>query len=169
MKKALKIALAVAIPVGCLVAGFCLGSGGLSGMMPPVDPILPQDTAAYGPQERAALEASEAFWTAMEAADEAGMRAVADPGCTFVHIGMTCKLDEEIGFYTGGIFQPTKLDFHGKSVELFGDTAIVITDCNYALQLGGMSTEHHFAVTEVYTLQEGQWKLIQFSFTALSA
>lgn len=38
------------------------------------------------------LEASKKFWTAMEQADEEGMRAVADPDCTFVHIGITCKI-----------------------------------------------------------------------------
>lgn len=28
-------------------------------------------------------------------------------------------------------------------------------------------TTHHFAVTEVYTLIDNQWKLVQFTFTAL--
>lgn len=155
-----------------VVAAFIGGwaaSGAIGGMMPPVNPILDQDPAKYGADELAVLDASEKFWTAMEAADEAGMRAACDPNCTFVHIGMTCKLDQEIRFYTDGIFQPTKLEFHGKSVEIFGDTAVVITDCNYALRLGGMSTEHHFAVTEVLTRQENGWKLVQFSFTALSS
>ncbi len=169
MKKLWKIVLGVAVPVGCLVGGFWLGSGGLSAMMPPVNPLLAQDASAYGEAELAVLDASKAFWKAMEAADENGMRAVADPDCTFVHMGMTCGLDDEIRCYTSGMFNPTKLDFHGKNVKLFGDTAVVITDCNYALLLGGMTTEHHFAVTEVFTLQEGQWKLIQFTFTALSS
>lgn len=30
----------------------------------------------------------------------------ADPGCTFVHIGMTCGLDDEIACYTSGLFVP---------------------------------------------------------------
>lgn len=139
-----------------VVAAFIGGwaaSGAIGGLMPPVNPILEQDPAAYGDDERAVLNASEKFWTAMEAADEAGMRAGCDPNCTFVHIGMTCKLDQEIRFYTDGIFRPTKLDFHGKSVEIFGDTAVVITDCDYSLLLGGMATTHHFAVTEVYARQ----------------
>lgn len=59
----------------------------------------------------------------MEQADEAGMRAIADENCTFVHIGMTCELDEEIGYYTSGAFQPTSIVFHGRTVKIFGDTA----------------------------------------------
>ena len=46
------------------------------------------------------LEVSKAFWTAMEAADEAGMRKYADKDCMFTHIGITAGLDKEIEFYT---------------------------------------------------------------------
>jgi hypothetical protein len=52
-------------------------------------------------------------------------------------------------------------------VKEFGDAAIVITDCDYGLLLDGAPTTHHFAVTEVYQKQGEEWKLIQFTFTAL--
>ena len=146
-----------------------LVTGGWSSFMPPIQAALPQDPAGYGEEERQVLDASQRFWTAMKRSDEAGMRDVADPDCTFVHIGMTCKLDEEIRAYTSGMFQPTEILFHGQSVERYDDTAIVLTDCDYSLKLGGVSTMHHFAVTEVYVERDGQWKLIQFSFTALSS
>ena len=38
------------------------------------------------------IETSKCFWDAMEHADEAGMRAIANPACTFVHIGITAPL-----------------------------------------------------------------------------
>jgi hypothetical protein len=50
-----------------------------------------------------------------------------------------------------------------QEVKSFGDTEIVITDCNYGLLLDEKPTTHHFAVTEVYKNS----KLIQFTFTAL--
>ena len=103
----------------------------------------------------------------MEHADEAGMRAIADPNCNFVHIGITCKLDKEIEFYTSGAFQPTQIVFHDKKVDVFGRTAVVLTDCDYSLLLNGEETTHHFAVTEVYMQTEHGWKLITFTFTAL--
>ena len=112
-------------------------------------------------------EISKQFWGAMEAADEASMRAITDPECNFVHIGITCKLDQEIGFYTSGAFQPTEIKFNDQKVDIFGDTAVVITDCNYGLLLNGAPTTHHFAVTEVYAKQHDAWKLVTFSFTAL--
>ncbi len=113
------------------------------------------------------LETSRRFWDAMERADEEGMRALADPRCCFVHIGITAGLDQEIEFYTSGAFKPTDITFHSQDAHLFGDTAVAITDCDYSLLLDGNETTHHFAVTEVYTQREDGWKLVQFSFTAL--
>lgn len=113
------------------------------------------------------ISVSDKFWKAMESADEAGMRAYAAPDCTFVHIGVTCELEKEIEFYTKGLFKPTELVFHSKKAKVYGDTAVVITDCDYGLLLGGKPTTHHFAVTEVYSKMNEEWKLVQFSFTAL--
>lgn len=117
--------------------------------------------------EEKILEVSRKFWDAMEHADESGMRALADENCNFVHIGITCKLDKEIEFYTSGAFQPTEIRFNSRKADIFGDTAVVITDCNYTLLLDGKETTHHFAVTEVYTKGCDDWKLVTFSFTAL--
>lgn len=113
------------------------------------------------------IKLSQQFWSAMEHADEAGMRAIAAPGCMFVHIGMTCGLDPEIGAYTSGAFKPTEIKFNSQKANIYGDTGVVITDCNYGLLLGGKPTTHHFAVTEVFSKLNGDWKLVQFSFTAL--
>lgn len=113
------------------------------------------------------LVISQKFWQAMERADEAGMRESADPNCCFVHIGVTCGLDDEVRCYTSGLFKPTEIEFNSQCVQTFGSTAVVITDCNYGLLLDGQPTTHHFAVTEVYVQMENKWKLVQFSFTAL--
>ena len=117
--------------------------------------------------EKKVLETSRKFWDVMEHADEAGMKAIVDPACQFVHIGITAGLELEIDFYTSGAFKPTEVKFNDQKVNLFGDTAIVLTDCNYTLLLNEQETTHHFMVTEVYVLRDQEWKLIQFSFTAL--
>ena len=168
-KKKFIISLICSIVITGVVVGLIVwvATGGYSAFMPPITATLPQDESQYGEQGKAVLTVSKNFWTAMENADEAGMRENADEKCIFVHIGMTCNLDDEIYAYTSGAFKPTKIEFHGKNVNVFNDTAIVITDCDYSLKLGGMPTTHHFAVTEAYTLIDGQWKLVQFSFTAL--
>ena len=116
--------------------------------------------------EKQVLEVSHKFWNSMENADEKGMRLCAKEECQFVHIGITCDLDKEIEFYTKGIFKPTSITFHNQNVSIFNHTAIILTDCDYALLLNGKETSHHFVVTEVFILED-VWKLVQFSFTAL--
>ena len=113
------------------------------------------------------LETSRRFCAATESSDVEAMRAIAAPECKFVHIGITCDLDREIRFYEDGVFQPTIVDFHGQDVTVHGPTAVVISDVDYSLLLDGRDTTHHFAVTEVYVADGGQWRLLQFSFTAL--
>lgn len=167
-KKVLVGAAAVLAVLVAFVGGWVVGGMSMP-FMSPIVATLPQDESSYGTDERAALDASAAFWAAMEASDEAGMRAAADPGCTFVHIGMTCGLDDEIAAYTSGMFAPKSVDVHGRSVDVYGDTAVVITDCDYALNIGSFSTSHHFAVSETYAREAGEWKLVQFSFTALTS
>ena len=65
------------------------------------------------------------------------------------------------------VFQPTEIILHGQEARLFGDVAIVISDVDYGLLLGGQPTTHHFTTTEVFQKQGDVWKLIQFTFTAL--
>jgi ketosteroid isomerase-like protein len=114
-----------------------------------------------------AIEVSKKFWKALEAADAGTMRSLCDPNCYFVHIGGNCDLDREMQAFTDGVFQPTEIVLNQQDASVFGDTAIVITDCDYGLLLDGKPTTHHFAVTEVYQKQEEGLKLIQFTFTAL--
>lgn len=76
-------------------------------------------------------------------------------------------MDKEIAFYTSGAFQPTDITFHSQKAEVFGNTGVVLTDCDYSLLLDGKETTHHFMVTEVYAQKVDSWKLVTFSFTAL--
>ena len=113
------------------------------------------------------LKQSQVFWNGLEKADTAAMRSVCDGRCFFVHIGGNCDLDKEMEAFDKKIFQPTEITLHGQEVRLFGDAAIVISDVDYGLLLGGQPTTHHFTTTEVFQKQGDVWKLIQFTFTAL--
>ena len=71
-----------------------------------------------------ALAQSKVFWSALEKADVSGMQAVADPKCMFVHIGVTCGMEEEMRCFTDKIFIPTKVVLDSQQAQVFGDTAI---------------------------------------------
>ena len=113
------------------------------------------------------LEQSKRFWTGLEKADTTVMREICDPDCYFVHIGSNCDLDEEMRAFEDKVFQPTEIKINKQDAKAFGDTVIVISDVNYGLLLDGKPTTHHFATTEVFQKKNEDWKLIQFTFTAL--
>ena len=113
------------------------------------------------------LNQSRTFWNGLEKTDTATMRSVCDEKCFFVHIGGNCDLDEEMAAFDNKVFQPTEIVLHSQEARLFGDTAIVISDVDYGLLLGGQPTTHHFTTTEVFQCQGETWKMIQFTFTAL--
>ena len=114
-----------------------------------------------------AIKQSRLFWDAMEKSDTDTMRSICDPGCFFVHIGGNADLDKEMEGFEKKILQPTEITIHGQEVKTFGDTAVVISDVDYGLLLGGKPTTHHFTTTEVFKKQNEEWKMIQFTFTAL--
>ena len=117
--------------------------------------------------EEKIIASSKEFWAALEKADAAGMQAFCDPTCFFVHIGGNCDLDREMEAFEKIIFQPTEIVIHSQEVHGFGDVQICLTDVDYGLLLGGNPTTHHFMVTEVWQKQGEEFKLIQFTFTAL--
>ena len=93
------------------------------------------------------LKQSQVFWKGLEQADTAAMRSVCDDKCIFVHIGGNCDLDREMDAFEKKVFQPTEIILHGQEARLFGDAAIVISDVDYGLLLGGQPTTHHFTTT----------------------
>lgn len=117
--------------------------------------------------KESAIEQSKKYWAALEKSNVDVMRSIADPSCYFVHIGGNCDLDKEMAAFTNKVFCPTEIKLNNQTASVHDNVAVVITDCDYGLLLDGKPTTHHFAVTEVYINRSNEWKLIQFSFTAL--
>mgnify|MGYP000461892698 CR=1 FL=1 len=114
------------------------------------------------------LDISRQFWEAMEHADEWGCEPVLILTATLSILASPANWDKgKSNFTPVGPFNLRILPSTVQKAELFGDTGVVLTDCDYSLLLDGKETTHHFMVTEVYTQDEKRWKLVTFSFTAL--
>lgn len=113
------------------------------------------------------LAVSRRFWKAIESSDTDVMESIADPEMMFVHIGGNASLEKEMDMFRNKVFQPTEIVLHGQQANVFGDTAVVLSDVDYGLLLDNKPTTHHFTTTEVFQKQNDAWKLIQFTFTAL--
>ena len=67
---------------------------------------------------------------------------------------------------SGGIHYK-KADIHEVSVNIIGNTAILLNRITLLAVVGGNEVTNPFMVTEVYVKENGGWKLGSFSFTRL--
>jgi hypothetical protein len=59
----------------------------------------------------------------------------------------------------------TRRRVYSAAVNLFGDTAILLTDIDLIAVVGGNEVVNPFMVTEVYLKQNGTWKMGSLSFS----
>jgi len=60
-----------------------------------------------------------------------------------------------------------KAEVYGASVNIFGNTAILLNDIDLQAVVGGNEVVHSFMVTEVYLKENGQWKMGSLTFSQL--
>lgn len=85
----------------------------------------------------------------------------------FVHMGGNMTKEQELGVIKGGMIQYRKADIHEVSVNIIGETAILLNKITLLAVVGGNEVTNPFTVTEVYVKEKGDWKLASLSFTKL--
>ncbi|CAM4025938.1 nuclear transport factor 2 family protein [Lederbergia lenta] len=85
----------------------------------------------------------------------------------FVHMGATFSKNEELDVLKSGSILYKNADIQETSVQIIGSTAILLNKIRLVAVVGGNEVTNPFVVTEVYVLQEDQWKLGSMSFTKL--
>src|SRR5512139_3071371 len=85
----------------------------------------------------------------------------------FVHMGGSWGKEREIDIIKSGGIHYKKADIHEVSVNIIGETAILLNRITLLAVVGGNEVINPFMVTEVYVQQEGGWKLASLSFTRL--
>ena len=86
----------------------------------------------------------------------------------FVHMGGAWGKDREIEIIKSGGIHYKKADIHEVSVEIIGNTAILMNRITLLAVVGGNEVTNPFMVTEVYIKQgKNSWKLGSLSFTKL--
>ncbi len=85
----------------------------------------------------------------------------------FVHMGGSWGKEQEVNIIEGGMIHYKKADIHEVSVNIIGETAILLNRITLLAVVGGNEVTNPFQVTEVYVKQNGAWKLGSLSFTKL--
>ena len=113
------------------------------------------------------LALSRDKWQWMADKDADRLAELFHPQAKFVHMGGTWGKDREVEIIRSGGIHYKQADVHETSVDLIDDTAIVLSNITLLAVVGGNEVTNPFEVTEVYKYLDGEWKLLNLSFTRL--
>ena len=85
----------------------------------------------------------------------------------FVHMGGSWGKEQELDIIKSGGIWYKQADVHEVSVNMIGNTAILLNRIDLLAEVGGNEVTNPFEVTEVYVKQDDGWKLGSLSFTKL--
>jgi hypothetical protein len=121
--------------------------------------------AAPTKDEQAVLDLSKAKWGWMAEKDLAKLDALFDERAMFVHMSGKWGKATELDVIKSGRIWYKKAETYSAVVNLFGDTAILLTEIELVAVVGGNEVVNPFMVTEVYIKEDATWKMGSLSFS----
>jgi hypothetical protein len=85
----------------------------------------------------------------------------------FVHMSGSWGTDRELEIIESGSIWYKNTDVHQVVVETFGDTVILWNRITLEAEVRGNVVSNEFTVTEVYQNQEGDWSLLDLTFSSV--
>ncbi|MNY57327.1 hypothetical protein D3C86_1935150 [compost metagenome] len=85
----------------------------------------------------------------------------------FVHMGGSWGKQREMDVIKSGGIWYKKADIHDVSVNVIGNTAVLLNRITLLAVVGGNEVTNPFMVTEVYKKENNNWQLASMSFTKL--
>lgn len=82
----------------------------------------------------------------------------------FVHMGGSWGKEREVEVIRSGGIHYKNAEIHDVSVDVMGNTAILLNRITLLAVVGGNEVTNPFVVTEVYKKENGNWKLANMSF-----
>ena len=86
----------------------------------------------------------------------------------FVHMGGSWGKDREIEVIRGGGIWYKKAEVYSASVNIIGNTAILLNDIDLLAVVGGNEVTNPFMVTEVYIKEGNKWTMGSLTFSRLT-
>lgn len=86
----------------------------------------------------------------------------------FVHMGGSWGKTQEIEVIKSGRIWYKKANVYSVSVNIIGNTAILLNDIDLVAVVGGNEVTNPFMVTEVYIQEAGKWKMGSLTFSRLT-
>ena len=113
------------------------------------------------------LQLSKAKWRWMADKQVDSLGTLFDEKAVFVHMGGSWGKDQELNVIKSGNIWYKKAEVYGASVNVVGNTAILLNDIDLVAVVGGNEVVNPFMVTEVYINQNGKWTMGSLTFSRL--
>ncbi len=129
---------------------------------------LPNSTArSTTKEEQEILDISKTKWGWMSDKNVEALNGLFNEKCVFVHMGGSWGKSQELNVIKSGGIWYKKAEVYSASVNIFGNTAILLNDIDLLAVVGGNEVTHAFMVTEVYLKENGKWKMGSLTFSTL--
>jgi len=116
-------------------------------------------------QEIINLSKQKWLWMADKNVDS--LSQLFDDKSMFVHMGGSWGKIQELNTIKSGMIWYKKAEVYSASVNMFGNTAILLNDIDLVAVVGGNEVTNPFMVTEVYLKENGKWKMGSLTFSHL--
>ena len=122
-------------------------------------------TLSNTPEQQEIINRSKQKWLWMADKNADSLDALFDAKAVFVHMGGSWGKDPELKVIKSGGIWYKKADIHSVSVNIIGNTAILLNNITLLAVVGGNEVTNPFIVTEVYIRKSNKWMLGSLSFT----
>ncbi|EDM37953.1 hypothetical protein PBAL39_16049 [Pedobacter sp. BAL39] len=133
-----------------------------SAQTPKANPTTPTKT------EQQVLDLSRKKWLWMSDKNVDSLSLLFDAKAMFVHMGGSWGTERELNVIKSGGIHYKTAEVYSASVNIIGNTAILLNDIDLIALVGGNEVVNPFMVTEVYVNENGKWKMGSLTFSKLS-
>ena len=132
---------------------------------PPTETI--KTAATHTPEQQAVIDLSNMKWDWMADKNVNALETLFDDKAMFTHMGGTWGKTQELATIKSGGIWYKKAFVYAVDARIFGNTAILLEDMDLQAVVGTHEVTNPFMVTEVYSKENGKWKLDQLTFSHL--
>lgn len=119
------------------------------------------------PEQQSVINLSKQKWNWMADKNTDALKLLFNDKAMFVHMGGSWGKDREIEVIKSGGIWYKKAEVYEVTVNIIGNTAILLNDIDLEAVVGGNTVTNPFMVTEVYVKENGEWKMGSLTFSRL--
>lgn len=126
-----------------------------------------QNSQTFTKEEQELVTLSKQKWQWMSEKNTVPLAKLFDEKCMFVHMGGSWGKEQEVNIIKSGNIWYKQAEVYTVTVQMFNNTAVVLSDLDLVAMVGGNEAINPFMVTEVFVKEQGEWKMAQLTFSRL--